>query len=139
LKARIPRRAFVAAGVALFLVAAPVWAGSYLTRAALLLRSAEQDAEVLHRRLSDKELARVTHQLAVARVEAARQMTVPKDVGMAHPHVLLVLEAYERASDAACRGEAQGFLVALARAREETATLRAVLKQLGWELPNLKD
>ncbi|HSC86531.1 MAG TPA: hypothetical protein VLC09_04645 [Polyangiaceae bacterium] len=137
----LPRRHFVGALslLGLGLITGEAHAGSYLTRAAVLLRAAEQEAEVLRRRLADKELAQVLHRVASARVDAARAMSVPKDVASAHPHVLLVLEAYERAADAAERGDGQAFLVAVARAREETSTLRAVLKQLGWELPELKD
>ncbi len=132
------RRWFLQFALAVLLIAGVALGGSYLTRAAMLVRSAEQEAEVLRRRSSDKDLAEVTHRVAVARLDAARAMLVPKDVAPAHPHLLLVLEAYERASDGALRGDAETFLVALSRARQETVTLRAVLKQHGWELPELE-
>jgi len=132
------RRWLLQFGLAILLVAGVAHAGSYLTRAAILVRSAEQEAEVLRRRLSDKDLAEVIHRVAVARLDAARAMLVPKDVAPAHPHLLLVLESYERASDGALRGDAETFLVALSRARQEAVTLRAVLKQHGWELPELE-
>ena len=40
-----------------------------------------------------------------ARLEAARTMTVPKEVEQAHPHLLLVLENYQQAAEAATLGE----------------------------------
>ncbi len=118
-------------------IAAPAWGGTYLNRAGLLVGEAAREAEVLRKRLHDKELARVVHKLAEARVEAASTMHVPKEVAVAHPHLLLVLENYERAADAAVDGRGERFLVHLARAREEESTLRGVLKQLGWKLPEL--
>ena len=133
--ARLPRRWFVQCALAGLLTCGAAWGGSYLTRAALLVQGAEREAEALRRRLADKDLAEVVHRVALARVAAAREMLVPKDVAAAHPHVLLVLEAYERAADGALRSDPEAFLVALARARSETVTLRSVLKQLGWELP----
>ncbi len=118
-------------------LATNAFAGSYLTRAAVLIATGEKEAEALRRRLGDKELAQVIHQLALARVRAGREMKVPAEVGKAHPHLLLALEGYARAAEAATRGDAQAFLVALAKARQEVVTLRAVLKQLGWDLPAL--
>jgi len=129
------RRWLMQLAVAGVLTCAIAWGGSYLTRAAMLVQGAEREAEALRRRLADKDLAEVVHRVALSRVAAAREMAVPKDVATAHPHVLLVLEAYERAADGALRGDAEAFLVALARARSETVTLRSVLKQLGWDLP----
>jgi len=120
--------------VAVLGVAATASAGSYLSRAAMLLEAAEVEGSALRQRLHDKDLARLTHRLAVARIEGAREMPVPKEVVRAHPHLLLVLEAYERAADAALRGADESFLVALARAREERRTFEAVLGQLGWTL-----
>ena len=129
----------LALGVSLALAsfAAPAWAGSYLVRAALLVAGAQRDAVALRRRPNDKELARVVHRLAEERVRTAASMEVPKDVVLAHPHLGLVLESYERAADAAENGQLERFLVLLAKAREEEQTLRAVLKQLGWELPEV--
>jgi hypothetical protein len=129
----------LALGVSLALasLAAPAWAGSYLVRAALLVAGAQRDADALRKRPNDKELARVVHRLAEERVRTAGSMEVPKDVVLAHPHLGLVLESYERAADAAENGQMERFLVQLAKAREEEQTLRAVLKQLGWELPEV--
>jgi hypothetical protein len=113
----------------------PAFAGSYLNRAAVLLAGAELEAKVLQRRLYDKELARVTHRLALTRVAAGNEMQVPVEVKNAHPHLLLSLESFERAADGAARGDHEDFLVALARAREERRIFVAVLKEAGWDLP----
>ena len=135
---QLGRRGFLgAAALAFSLVAPRAWGGSYLDRAALLVTRASQDTDYLHARIYDKELAFVVHKLALARVEAAGRMLVPKEVAQAHPHLLLVLENHERAAEAARIGQVQRFLVYLARAREEERTLRGVLKQLGWKLPSL--
>ena len=114
------------------------WAGSYLNRAALLLNQAGADADYLRARITDRELARVIHKLAAARIDAASAMEVPKEVAQAHPHLLLVLENYERAADAAREGQTQRFVIYQQRARDEERTLRGVLKQLGWSLPPVK-
>jgi hypothetical protein len=123
---------------ALLLAALPAHAGSYLDRAALLVRQAGHDADYLRARLSDLELAMVVKQIAAARVAAASRMQVPKEVAQAHPHVLLVLENYERAATAAADGKPQRFLVLQQRARDEERVLRGVLKQLGWSLPDVR-
>jgi hypothetical protein len=128
-------RAAVLVAAALLLVSAVAFAGSYLSRASLLLAQATSDADYLRGRLGDKELARLVHRLAQARLEAAGKMEVPKEVALAHPHLLLVLENYERAADAAENSAPQRFLIYQQRARDEERTLRGVLKQLGWELP----
>jgi hypothetical protein len=120
-----------AAGV---LYAFPAWAGSYLDRAALLVAQASSDADYLRSRLSDRELARIVHAMAEARVTAATGMAVPKEVAQAHPHLLLVLENYERAAEAAKDGASQRFLIYQQRARDEERVLRGVLKQLGFPL-----
>lgn len=123
--------------VASCLLVGRVWAGSYLNRAALLVFQASQEADYLRTRLGDRELARVVHEVAEARLRAAGRMEVPKEVALAHPHLLLTLENSERAMEAAAEGEHGRFLVHVRRAREEELVLRSVLKQLGWPLPNL--
>lgn len=125
----------LALGVAALVFSSDAFAGSYLSRASVLLQGAELEAAALRARFHDKELAEMTHRLALSRSESARAMVVPKEVTRAHPHLLLVLESYERAADAAKHGRQTEFLVALARAREETSVFVAVLKQGGWELP----
>jgi hypothetical protein len=120
---------------ALFGVTRRAWAGTYLNRAVLLLYGAARDAEYLRRRVSDRELARVTQRLMQARLDAANSMTVPKEVVQAHPHLLLVLEHYTQSAEAAARGEAERFVTYHQRALDEERAFRAVLKQLGWVLP----
>ena len=133
----VPRRRVVgwllasAAGV----WAVPAFAGTYLNRAVVLLAGAAREAAYLRARLADRELAAIVHRLAQARVAAAGDMTVPKEVVQAHPHLLLVLESYEQATDAATRGEADRFTTYYQRALDEERTFRAVLKSLGWLLP----
>jgi hypothetical protein len=133
---RLSRRGFSAALIAIALsVTSAAWAGSYLDRAALLIGQATRESDYLRNRLSDKELCRLVHDMSSARVRAASAMTVPKEVAQAHPHLLLVLENYERAAAAAVEGRAQKFLIYQVRARDEERVLRGVLKQLGWSLP----
>lgn len=113
-------------------------AGSYLNRAAMLVTQASRESEYLRGRVSDKDLAELVHQVALARLEAASRMNVPKEVVQAHPHLLLTLENYERAADAAVQGHSDRFLVYQQRARDEEVILRGVLKQLGWSLPEFR-
>ncbi len=137
-----PRRKFIelvglAFGACICLQADPAYAGSYLRRAAVLLKGGTVEAKAMRARFHDRELAKLTHRLALARARAARDMMVPQEVNLAHPHLLLVLEAYERASDGASRGEHETMLLALAKAREESHIFLALLKQSGWTLPEL--
>jgi len=133
----LSRRSFgcLAFGALLF-VSRPAWAGTYLNRAVVLLAGALREASYLRARIADRELAGVVHRLAQARLAAAGSMTVPKEVAQAHPHLLLVLESFEQATDAATRGEADRFLTYYERALDEERTFRAVLKSLGWVLPD---
>jgi len=128
----------LAASSALLLWAAPLFAGTYLNSAALLLLQASHEADYLRARINDKDLAELIHKLADARLEAAKGMLVPKEVVQAHPHLLLTLENYERGADAATRGELEKFLVYQQRARDEDRTFRGVLKQFGYSLPESK-
>ena len=137
MSAEFGRRALCALGASAILFAATeAFAGSYLNRANLLIRQGMKETEYLRQRVNDRELASVVHQLARARLEAAGKMTVPKEVVQAHPHVLLVLENCERAAQCAEDGDPERFLVYHQRALDEERTLRAVLKQLGWSLPD---
>ncbi|MEB2313835.1 MAG: hypothetical protein OZ921_07480 [Sorangiineae bacterium] len=133
----VSRRAFAALtfALAVLAVAPSAWAGSYLDRAALLIGQATRDADYLRRRLTDRELARVAHQLAEARLDVASKMQIPPEVAAAHPHVLLVLSNYERATRYAEEGRTQQFLVYQQKAHEEERILRGILKELGWSLP----
>ena len=121
--------------LALLLVSAPAEAGSYLNRAAMLVGQATKESDFLRGRVNDRDLASLVQRVALARLEAASRMNVPKEVAQAHPHLLLVLENYERSADAAKEGHAERFLIYQQRARDEERTLRGVLKQLGWTLP----
>jgi hypothetical protein len=118
--------------------ATPAFAGSYLNRAAILVVSASRESEYLRGRVNDKDLAELVHVVAVARLEAASRMRVPKEVVQAHPHLLLILQNYERSAEAASEGHAERFLIYQQRARDEEVILRGVLKQLGWALPEKK-
>jgi hypothetical protein len=132
----LSRRILGLCAVALSLsVALPAWAGTYLNRAVVLLMGALREASYLRARVSDRELAGVIHKLAQARLAAAAAMTVPKEVAQAHPHLLLVLESYEQALEAATRSDLERFATYYQRAQDEERTFRAVLKSLGWVLP----
>ena len=126
------------AALAPLLWASPAAAGSYLNRAAMLVTQASRESEYLRSRVNDKDLAQLVHQVAVARLDAASRMNVPKEVVLAHPHLLLMLENYERSAAAAADGQAERFLIYQQRARDEEGILRGVLKQLGWALPDFK-
>lgn len=135
------RRAFSQglAAAALSLLAVPAFAGSYLNRAALLIAQGRREGEFLRSHFADKELANTVHRMALARVDAANTMMVPKEVVQAHPHLLLVFENYERAAEACKKAQVERFMVLLQRALDEERTFRAVLRQLGWELPGTGD
>ena len=134
-----PRRGLLGVlATSIILISSVALAGTYLNSAALLLAQGGNEAGYLRARINDKELAELIHKLADARLEAAKGMLVPKEVVQAHPHLLLVLENYERAADAATRGEAEKFLVYQQRARDEDRTFRGVLKQFGYALPDPK-
>lgn len=112
------------------------WAGSYLNRAVVLVRHSREEAEYLRNRSYDVELARVMQRVAQGRLEAARETLVPKEVVQAHPHLLLMLEHYERAAAAAVDGKPEKFPVLVNQARDEEQIFRSILRQLGWPLPD---
>lgn len=117
-------------------VTAPALAGTYLSRAALLVSGGAREINYLRARFADKELARVVQRLAQARLDTAGAMTVPKEVSNAHPHLLLILEDHVQAAEAATRGEGERFNVFFQKALDEERTFRAVLKNNGWTLPD---
>ncbi len=117
--------------------ASSAFAGSYLDRAALIVAHARKEADYLRNRLSDKDLADYVHDQADARLSSARHMQVPKQVTDAHPHLLIMLEHYERATHAATKGDNAEFFKKQLDAREEERIFRGVLKQLGWDLPSV--
>jgi hypothetical protein len=136
---RFGRRALAfAVAVLLLAVAVPAFAGSYLNRAVILLSGGAREAAYLRARLGDKELARITYRLADARLDAARTMTVPKEVENAHPHLLLVLEHYSVAAEAASLGDTEKFAIFHLRALDEERAFRVVLKHHGWVLPEAR-
>jgi hypothetical protein len=120
-----------------FTFALPAWAGSYLDRAALLLDQAHKEGDMLQPRTFDKELVMVVKAMTEARARVARKMEVPAVVAKAHPHLLLVLENYERAVAAAGEGNFKKFVEHVYAARDEDRNFRAILKELGYTLPNL--
>jgi recombinational DNA repair ATPase RecF len=120
----------------LFLAATPAWSGSYLNRAALLLEQARAERDMVWPRATDKELVRVAHRVAQARAAAARDMEVPKVVASAHPHLLLALANTESAYAAALAGEYERFAEQIVRARAEDKTFRALIRKMGYTLPN---
>jgi hypothetical protein len=112
------------------------WAGSYLNRAAVLVQHAREEGEYLRNRTYDVELARVMQRVAQGRLQAARETLVPKEVVQAHPHLLLMLEHYERAAAAAVDGKPQKVPALINQARDEEQIFRSILRQLGWPLPD---
>jgi hypothetical protein len=132
------RRRLLLSALGMLLLTSTAWAGTYLNSAAFLLSQSAKEGDYLRAHIGDKELSDLIHKLASARLEAAKGMLVPKEVVQAHPHLLLVLENYERAADAATRGESEKFLVYQQRARDEERTFRGVLKQFGYALPEAK-
>lgn len=115
----------------------PAWAGSYLDRAALMLEHARSEGDLLKPRTFDKELVLVVRAMAETRARVARKMEVPAVVAKAHPHLLLVLENYERAVVSADEGNFKKFTEHLYAARDEERNFRAILKELGYTLPSL--
>jgi hypothetical protein len=108
-----------------------------LDRAALLLTEANHAGHLLRTRLSDKEFVHLVHEMSRARLDTASHMLVPKEVVIAHPHLLMALENFERAADAAEHHEPQAFLVHLQKATEEERILRSIIERLGWSIPNI--
>lgn len=123
----------VVAALALSLTA-QAWAGSYLDRASFLVRQARSEMDYLEYRLGNRELAELVHKMATARLAAARDMIVPKEVVQAHPHLLLMLENCERAAEAAETGAPQRFVVYRGRARDEEQIFRSIMRQLNFPL-----
>jgi hypothetical protein len=131
------RRAFLAAmsAASLALLSDSAWAGSYLNRSALLLDGSRAERDMVWPRSDDKELVKLVYGVAQARSESARMMAVPKVVAMAHPHLLLVLENCERAYATALAGKHTRFVEHILRARSEDQTFRALIKKIGYALP----
>lgn len=134
---RVSRRALTFGALACALLpAGTAWGGTYLNRAAMLITGAMREGAYLRARFADRELARVTQRVAQARLDAAREMAVPKEVVLAHPHLLMVLEMFVLAAESATRGDIEKFVQNHQKALDEERTFRTVLKQHGWTLPD---
>ena len=111
------------------------WGGSYLDRAALMLDEARREGDMLQPRTNDKEMVLVVRALAEARARVGRKMEVPAAVVRASPHLLLVLENYERAAESADEGNFKKFMEHLTTARDEEKIFRSLIGELGYTLP----
>ncbi len=133
------RRGFLFASMAAAcaLASGVAFAGSYLDRAALMLETGKREADAIKTRTGDKEMLLVVKASTEARVKVARKMNVPTAVVDAHPHLLLVLENYDRALDAAISGNSTKFAECLATAAAEEQTFKTQLKALGYALPKV--
>jgi len=133
------RLVFLLVLAAAVLLASPALAGPYMNTAAMLLREGFQSIEFVRSNLGDRELARVAHTIAEARMDAAAHLTIPKEVDKAHPHFLLALASLERATEAASRGDVSGCLRNIETARGESRTFRALLEQQHLLLPAVRE
>lgn len=109
-----------------------------MDRAWFLISEANRANEFLRKRLYDRELARLVSQSADGRLQAAKDTLVPKEVVLAHPHLLLMLEHFERAAAAAAEGETNRYHELCRSAQDEEQIFRGILQQLGWSLPASK-
>jgi hypothetical protein len=116
----------------------PAWAGTYLDTAALLLDETRRTTSFVQYHLTDMKLVEIAHQLSEARVKCGRAVLVPKEVDKAHPHLLLALEAAERAIAAALDGEPERFIRLALQVRDEERTFRALLGEQKFTLPELE-
>jgi hypothetical protein len=106
-----------------------------MDRAWLLIAESSRANDFLAKRLDDRELARLVGLAAEGRLQAAKETVVPEEVVLAHPHLLLMLEHYERAASAATLGELARYADHSRAGRDEEELFRSVLRQLGWSLP----
>ncbi|HTM46013.1 MAG TPA: hypothetical protein VL137_13725 [Polyangiaceae bacterium] len=134
--ARRTRRLAIAALLAVLCLSGVALAGTYLNRALVLVKHSGEEAEFLRSHLYDLELARITQRVAEARLRAARETQVPKEVEQAHPHLLLLLEHYERAASAALESKPGKFAELVNQAHDEEQIFRSILRQFGWPLPD---
>ena len=104
-------------------------------RAWLLIGEASRASEFLGKHIRDRELARLIAQAAEGRLRAATETSVPRELTMAHPHLLLMLEHYERAAASAAAGSPGRFAQHSSSARDEEQIFRSISSQLGLPLP----
>jgi hypothetical protein len=121
--------------MALVLVSSSAVAGPYLNTSAMLLHESASAGQWVRLNLGDKELARNAFKMAQARTDVASRMDVPSEVRHAHPHLLLSLSAMESAMQAAVHGKFSDFIRQTQAASGEAKTFQAVLRNLGFALP----
>lgn len=126
----------VFAGMMLF--SSSALAGPYLNTSAMLLHENAFASRWVRANLGDKQLAANAHKMAKARVDVASKMNVPSEVREAHPHLLLALAAMERAMEAAVEGQVSNFIRQMQSSSGEAKTFQAVLKSLGFALPDVQ-
>jgi hypothetical protein len=131
-----PRRALLAALVlgVLALGATRTHTDTYRDGALLLVNEASREGNYLRQRLYDRKLAELVRRIAEGRLMGAQNLFVPQEVALAHPHLLLMLEHYERAAAAAAAGDAQRATHLLRDADDEEQLFRGILRQLGFPL-----
>lgn len=110
-------------------------AGSYLDRAQFLVAQSDQASGFLRAHLRDRQLAELIRREAEGRLKSAKATIVPKKVVMAHPHLLLMLESFERAASAVAAGDLKLYYRTHKRVQEEAELFESILLQLGWRLP----
>lgn len=109
-------------------------ADGYIEGAALLVSQATREGEFVRRRLDERKLCELVRRIAEGRLAAAQAMFVPQEVALAHPHLLLMLEHYERAAAAAAAGDSKRALALLGDAEGDAELFRGILRQLGFPL-----
>jgi hypothetical protein len=107
---------------------------NYLDSSLLLVTEATREGEFLRRRLYDRKLSELVRRIAEGRLAAAQSLFVPQEVALAHPHLLLMLEHYERAAAAAAAGDVPRSVHLLRDAEDEEQLFRGILRQLGFPL-----
>lgn len=127
----------VAAAAVVALAARGGVAGSYLDRAALMLEEGKKEIEMVKTRTGDKELLLVVKTMTEARLKVARKMNVPAKVVDAHPHLMLVLENFDRALDSLVSGNLKKYAECLINAADEEKTFKNLLKEAGYALPKV--
>lgn len=120
------------------LLAGVARAGSYLDRAQFLVAQTNSGREFLRAHLRNRELAELVRREAEGRLLGAKATLVPKQVVMAHPHLLLMLENFERAALAVALGDLKRYYRTQKLADDEAQLFKSILLQLGWQLPSKK-
>jgi hypothetical protein len=137
---RVSRRRLLALVplTALLVGAKTTEADEYIGGAALLVSEAAREGAFLRGRVHERKLCELVRRIAEGRLAAAQAMFVPQEVALAHPHLLLMLEHYERAAAAGVAGDAKRALALLSDADGEAELFRGILRQLGFPLTSEK-